>query len=103
MENFPNGIVDGFSQKWAIFPFFFILRKIGQENFFYDVLERKNPFPGIKNKRFKKSRKWKFSKVVSPWFWSKIVNFFLLLFNVKKAGEMCFLRYKNKKFKNSKN
>ena len=47
MENFPNGIVDGFSQKLAIFPFFFILGKIGQENFFYDVLERKNAFPGI--------------------------------------------------------
>ena len=53
MENFPNGIVDGFSQKLAIFLFFFILGKIGQENFFYDVLERKNAFPGIKNKKFK--------------------------------------------------
>ena len=72
MEHFPNGIVDG------------------QENCFHDVLERKNAFPGIKNKKFKTSRKWKFYKGVSPWFWSKIVNFFLLLFHVKKAGKMSF-------------
>ena len=54
-----------------------------------------------------------FSKGVSPWFWSKIVNFFLLLFHVKKGrenafhdileGKNVFLRYKNKKFKKPKN
>ena len=76
-------------KNWEFF-LFLILGKIDQENFFYDVLERKNAFPGIKTKKFKKSRKWKFSKGVSPWFWSKIVNFPLLLFHVKKAGKMRF-------------
>ena len=39
----------------AIFPTFF-LGNIGQENFFYDILERKNTFLGYKNKTFKKSK-----------------------------------------------
>ena len=83
-------------KNWQFF-LFLILGKIGQENVFYDVLERKNAFPGIKNKKFKKSRKWKFSKGVSPWFWSKIVNFFLLLFHVKKAGKMRFTIFQKEK------
>ena len=44
----------------AIFPTF-ILGKIGQENVFYDILERKNAFLGQKNKKFKKFKKWHFS------------------------------------------
>ena len=83
-------------KNWQFF-LFLILGKIGQENVFYDVLERKNAFPGIKNKKFKMSRKWKFSKGVSPWFWSKIVNFFLLLFHVKKAGKMRFTIFQKEK------
>ena len=39
----------------AIFPTFFFLGNIGQENFFYDILEPKNAFLGYKNKKFKKS------------------------------------------------
>ena len=69
-------------KNWQFF-LFLILGKIGQENVFYDVLERKNAFPGIKNKKFKKSRKWKFSKKVSPWFWSKIVKISILSFKGK--------------------
>ena len=38
----------------AIFPSFF-LGSIGQENLFYDILERKNAFLGYKNE---KSKKW---------------------------------------------
>ena len=39
-------------------PFFqlFILGNIGQENVFYDILERKNAFLGFKNMKFKKSK-----------------------------------------------
>ena len=63
-------------------PFFhlFFLGNIGQENFFYDILDRKNAFLGHKNKKFKKSKIWHFSEGVNPWFWSKIghcSNFFL--------------------------
>ena len=64
----------------AIFPTFFFLRHKGQENVFYDILERKYAFLGYKNKRFKKSKNWHFSKGVKPWFLSKnghFSNFFL--------------------------
>ena len=44
---------------------------IGQENNFYDILERKNAFLGYKNNKFKKSKNWHFSKGVNPCFWSK--------------------------------
>ena len=54
----------------AIFPTFF-LGNIGQENFFYNILERKNAFLGYENKKYKKSKNWHFSKGVNPWFWSK--------------------------------
>ena len=40
----------------AIFPIFF-LGNIGQENVFYDILERKNAFLAYKNKKVKNSKK----------------------------------------------
>ena len=39
----------------VIFPTFF-LGNAGQENVFYDILERKNAFLVYKNKKFKKSK-----------------------------------------------
>ena len=40
-------------QKWTFFePLFF--GNLGQENAFYDILERKIAFVGYKNKKFKK-------------------------------------------------
>ena len=47
-------------QKWPFFQLFF-LGNIGQENVFYDILERKNVFLRYKNNKFKKSKKWVFS------------------------------------------
>ena len=99
-------------QKWPFFQLSF-LGNIGQKNVFYDILERKNAFLGYKNKKFKKSKNWHFSKGVNPWFWSKNGHFFNFFF----LGNMCqenvfydilerknaFLGYKNKKFKKSKN
>ena len=41
----------------AIFPTFF-LGNFGQENVFYDILERKNFFLGYENKKLKKSKNW---------------------------------------------
>ena len=37
----------------AIFSNFFFLGNIGQENIFYDILERENAFLGYKKKTFK--------------------------------------------------
>ena len=52
-------------QKWPFLHLFF-LGNISQENVFCDILERKIAFLGFKNKKFKKSKKSHFSKVVNP-------------------------------------
>ena len=64
MDIFSKGLTHGFSPKKAIFPSSFFLVKIGRENVFYDILERKDPFLDYKNKKFKKSKTCRFSKVV---------------------------------------
>ena len=96
-------------------PFFhpFFLGNIGHENVFYDILERKNAFLGNKNKKFKKSKNWHFSKGVNPWFCSKIGHFsiFFFLGNIGQENlfydilelKNLFLGNKKKKFKKSKN
>ena len=66
-------------QKWSVFQRF-LLGDIGQENVFYDILERINAFLGYKNKKFKKAKKQPFSKGVNPWFWSKNDQFSNFLF-----------------------
>ena len=43
-------------QKWPFWKLFF-LSNIGQENGFYDILERNTAILGYKNKNFKKSKK----------------------------------------------
>ena len=64
-----------FGQNWLFFHVF-LQGNIGEENVFYDILEWKNGFLGLKNKKFKKSKNWDFFRWVSPWFWSKMGNFF---------------------------
>ena len=44
----------------VIFPTFF-LGNLGREHVFYDILEWKSAFLGLKNKKFKKSKNWHFS------------------------------------------
>ena len=53
---FAKGLTHGFGPKLAIFPSFILLGIIGQENVFYDILERGNAFLGSKNSKLKK---WK--------------------------------------------
>ena len=70
----------------AIFATFFKFN-IGQENDFYDIVERKNALLAYKNKKFKKSKNWHFSKGVNTWFWSKnghFSNFFLKAIYARK-------------------
>ena len=76
-------------QKWPFFQLFF-LRNIGQENVFYDILERKNAFLGYQNKRFKKLKNWHFSKEVNPWFLSKNSHFSNFLFRGNIGQENVF-------------
>ena len=56
IEIFAKGLTHGFGPKLVIFPSFFFLGIIGQENVFYDILERRNGFLGYKNSKLKK---WK--------------------------------------------
>ena len=98
-------------QKWPFFQLFF-LGNISQENVFYDILDRKNAFLSYKNKKFKRTKNWHFSKGVNLWFWSKNGHFsnFFFLGNIGQENvfydilerKNAFLSYKNKKFKKSK-
>ena len=95
-------------------PFFhpFFLGNIGKQIVIYDIQERKNPFLGNKNKKYKKSKNGHFSTKVNQWFCSKIGNFsiFFFLGNIGKENEFydilerknAFLGHKNKKYKKSK-
>ena len=71
MDIFPKLLTHGFGRKMAIFSKeltygfcpkndhfskIFFLGNIGQENVFYDIVERKNAFPGYKNNKFKTSK-----------------------------------------------
>ena len=56
IDIFPKGLSHGFGAKMSIFPSFFFLANIGQENVLYYILERKKAFLGYKNKNFKKSK-----------------------------------------------
>ena len=51
---FPKGLAHVYGPKMAIFPTFFFLGIIGQENVIDNIPERKNAFLGYKNKKFKK-------------------------------------------------
>ena len=66
-------------------PFFqsvslFFSSNIDQENVFYDILERNTTFLIYKSNKFKKSKNWKFSKRVNPWFWLQIGNFSMFFY-----------------------
>ena len=95
IDGFPKGFTHGFVQNMAIFPTFF-LGNICHENVFYDILERKNAFLGYKNKTFKMSNNWHFSKGVNPWFWSKNGHFSNFFFRQYRTGK-CLLRYSRTK------
>ena len=85
-------------RKWPFSKIFF-LGSIGQENVFYDILQRKSNFPGYKNKKFKKKIDI-FPKMAifatsgdNPWFWSKKANFSNILFFRQYRPGKCLLRY----------
>ena len=73
--HFSKGVNLWFWSKKGQFSKFFFLGNTGQENLFYDILERKNAFLGYKNKKFKESKYWHFSKEVNPCFWLKNGHF----------------------------
>ena len=99
-------------QQWAFFKLC-ILGNIGQENVFYYILEKKNPFYSIKT-RSQKSRKIDiFPKGLTHGLSPKMAIFPSLFFLGNKGQEEvfydilhrknAFLGYKNKKSKKSIN
>ena len=107
--HFFKGVNPWFWSKKGRFSNFFFLSNIGQENVFYDILERKNAFLDYKKNKFKNSKKLTFY----PWFWSKNGHFsnFFSLGNIDHKSvfydilerKSAFLRYKNNKFEKSTN
>ena len=55
-RHFLKGVNPCFWSKNGHFSNFYFLGNIGQENVFYDILEPKNAFLGVKNKKLKKSK-----------------------------------------------
>ena len=84
----------------AIFGTFFFLGNIGQENVFYDILERKNACLGYENKNFINSKYWHFSKRVNPWFLSKNSHFsnFFFLGNVRQENVFYYILQRKNAF-----
>ena len=66
-------------QKWPFIQLFF-LGNIGQENVFYDILERKNAFLGYKNKKSKSRKIDIFPKGLTHGFGLKMAIFPTFLF-----------------------
>ena len=46
IDIFPKGLTHGFGPKMPIIPIFSFLGNMGQENVFYDILEREKAFLG---------------------------------------------------------
>ena len=96
----------------AIFPTFF-LRNIVKENVFYDILERKNAFLGLKI-RSSKTRKIDIFPKGLPHGFGQTMAIFATFFFLDNIGQENlfynileqknpFLGYKHMKFKKSKN
>ena len=104
---FPN---PWFWPKIGHFSIFF-LGNIGQENVFYDILERKNAFLDYKNQTFKKSKtgisqRGQCMVLVKNWqFFHRFILGKKGQGNVSRYSKSknAFLHYKNKKLKKWKN
>ena len=95
--HFSKGVNPSFWSKIRHLSNVDFLNKIGHENVFYDILERKNAFLGYKNKQFPKSKNWYFSKKVNPWFWSKTGHFSNRFFFRQYRPGKCLLGYSRTK------
>ena len=93
---FPKGLTHCFGPNMATFLTFFE-GNIGQENVFYDILERKNSFPGYKRKKFGKSKNCHFSKGFNPCFWSKNGHFSNFSFQAIQFSKMSVAIFQNEK------
>ena len=93
--DFCKGANPWFWSKTGQFSIFF-LGILGQENVFYDILERENAFLGYKNSKFKKWKNWDFSKGLTHGFGPKLAISQSFFFTHYRAGK-CVLRYSRTK------
>ena len=76
-----------FVQKWPFFQLFY-LGNIGQENVFYDILERKNVFLGYKKNKSKRRKIDIFPKGLTHGFGPKMAIFLTFFFRQYMAGKL---------------
>ena len=93
--DFCKGVNPWFWSKIRHFSIFF-LGNIGQENVFYDILERNNPFLGHKNNNFKKWKNCDFCKGLTHGFSPKLAIFPCFVFRKYRPGKSV-LRYSRTK------
>ena len=93
----PKRLTHCFNQEMAIFPTYFF-SKLGQENVFYDILERKNAFLGYKNKKFKQSKIDIFPKGLTRGFGPIMAIFQSFPFLSIQARKMSFMIFQNQKY-----
>ena len=94
--HFSEGVNPCLWSKNDRFSNFFFLGNIGQENVYYDILERKNAFLDLQ-KTSSKSRKIDiFSKGLTHGFGPKMADFPTLFFRQYRP-EKCLLRYSRTK------
>ena len=84
--HFCKGVIPWFWSKNGHFSNFF-LGNIGEENVFYDILERKNAFLGYKNKKLKKWKSDIFAKGLTHGFGPKMAIFPTLFFRQYRPGK----------------
>ena len=74
-REFCKGVNAWLCSKLPIFPSFIFLGIIGQENVFYDILERRNGFLGSKNSKLKSGKIEVFAKGLTHGFCLKLAIF----------------------------
>ena len=87
-KHFSKGVHPWFWSKNGHFFKVFFLRSIGQENVFYDILERKIALLGYKNIKFKKSKIDIFPKGLTHGFcpiMAIFLNFFFRQYSPEKS------------------
>ena len=89
IDIFSKGLTHGFGFKKAPFPIFF-LGNIGQENVFYDILERKNAFLGYKARSSKGRKIDIFSNGLTHGFGLKMAVFPAFIFQAIQARKNFF-------------
>ena len=93
---FPNWITHGFGPKMTIFPNFFFRHYRPGKCLLRYSRTKKTTILGYKNKKFKKSKNWHFSKGVNQWFLSKNGHFSNFFFRQYETGKY-LLRYSRTK------